>query len=129
MFSPPDSIKITIENELPTLHCEETRIRQVFQNLISNAVKYMDKAEGTIKIGSSEENGQWKFYVADNGPGIEKEYFDKIFQIFQTLEEDRKDSTGVGLSIVKKVAEMYGGNVWVESEIGTGSTFYFTMDK
>ncbi|MEK6559248.1 MAG: ATP-binding protein, partial [Planctomycetota bacterium] len=98
------------------------------QNLISNAVKYMDKPEGEIKIECSKEGNYWKFAVADNGPGIEEKYFEKIFQIFQTLKpRDEVESTGIGLSIVKKIVEMYGGKVWVESKVDCGSTFYFTL--
>ena len=130
MLAPPENIKISIENKLPTVVFEPTRIQQVIQNLISNAIKYMDKPEGVIKIGSSEEKGFWKFYVADNGPGIDKKYFEKIFQIFQTLHaRDEVDSTGVGLTTVKKIIEMYGGKIWVESEVGKGSTFFFTIPK
>jgi two-component system, LuxR family, sensor kinase FixL len=128
--SPPANISITIENELPTVECERTCITQVFQNLISNAVKYMDKSQGQIKIGCVEEDGRWKFSVSDNGPGIEEKYFEKIFQIFQTLaRRDDKESTGVGLSIVKKIIEARGGKVWVESKVGEGSTFYFIVLK
>jgi signal transduction histidine kinase len=130
MISPPKNISITIENELPTIRCEPTRISQVFQNLLSNAVKYMDKADGVIKINYIEENGFWKFSVADNGPGLEERYFEKIFKIFQTLApRDEFESTGIGLTVVKKIVEMYGGKIWVESEIGNGSTFLFTLPK
>jgi len=128
MLAPPENVTITIENKLPTVECEQTRICQVFQNLLSNAIKYMDKPEGLIKVGCIEENGYWKFSVADNGPGIEEKYFDKIFQIFQTLSTRNDiESTGIGLSVIKKSAELFGGKIWVESEIGQGSTFYFTL--
>ncbi len=128
MFAPQESITITVENQLPVVECEEARIIQVFQNLLNNAVKYMDKPQGRIKIGCVEEDGYWKFSVADNGPGIEEKYFDKIFQIFQTLSpRDEFESTGVGLTVVKKVIELFGGKLWVESKIGEGSTFFFTL--
>ncbi len=130
MVAPPANISITIENELPTVECERTCITQVFQNLISNAVKYMDKPQGWVKIGCVEEDGRWKFSVSDNGPGIEEKYFEKIFQIFQTIaRRDDKESTGIGLSIVKKIIEAHGGKVWVESRVGEGSTFYFMVPK
>jgi PAS domain S-box-containing protein len=130
MVAPPANISITIENELPTVECERTCITQVFQNLISNAVKYMDKPQGQVKIGCVEEDGWWKFGVSDNGPGIEEKYFEKIFQIFQTLaRRDDKESTGIGLSIVKKIIEAHSGKVWVESRVGEGSTFYFMVPK
>lgn len=128
LINPPENIEVKIETELPTILCEAIRIGQVFQNLISNAVKYMDKPEGKIKIGCCNEGKYWKFIVADNGPGIEEKYYEKIFQIFQTLKpRDEVESTGIGLSIVKKIVEMYGGKVWVESKIDCGSTFYFTL--
>ncbi len=127
-IDPPENIEIIIENELPVLMCEKTQIMQVFQNLLSNAVKYMDKPEGQVKVGCVEQDGFWKFSVADNGPGIDEKYFKKIFKIFQTLSpQDRVDSTGIGLSIVKKIVELNAGIVWVESEPGKGSTFFFTL--
>ncbi len=125
---PPENIEITVEDKLPVVEFEETRIIQMFQNLLSNAVKYMDKPQGRITIGCVQENGFWKFSVSDNGPGIEERYFEKIFQIFQTLSpRDEVESTGVGLSVVKKIVEMYGGKIWVESKPGEGSTFFFTL--
>lgn len=130
LISPPDNISIEVDNELPAVVIEKTRIEQIFQNLISNAIKYMDKPKGNINIGSSSKNGIMNFYVTDNGPGIEKKYFDKIFQIFQTLNaRDNFESTGVGLSLVKKIVEMYGGKIWVESKLNEGSTFYFSLPK
>ncbi len=128
MVAPPENITVTVENELPVIKCEETRIMQVFQNILSNAVKYMDKPQGIIKMGCVQEGGFWKFSVSDNGPGIEEKYFDKIFKIFQTLSaRDEFESTGVGLSVVKKTVELFGGKIWLESEIGKGTTFFFTF--
>ncbi len=130
MLAPPENISITLDNPLPTVITEPTRIQQVFQNLISNAIKYMDKPEGKIRIACSEEGMQWKFSVSDNGPGIKQQHFEKIFQLFQTLApRDRVESTGVGLALVKKIVEMYGGHVWVESTVGQGSTFFFTIPR
>jgi len=130
LLDPPENIAISVENSLPTIMTEPTRIQQVFQNLISNAIKYMDKAEGKINIACSAEDRQWKLSIADNGPGIEQQHFEKIFQLFQTLApRDRVESTGVGLSLVKKIVEMYGGRVWLESTMGQGSTFFFTLPR
>jgi PAS domain S-box-containing protein len=130
MLAPPENIAITVENELPTITYELTRVTQVFQNLLSNAVKYMDKPKGQIKVGCVEENGFWKFSVADNGPGIEEKHFEKIFKIFQILApRDESESTGIGLTIVKKIVELYKGKIWVESKVGEGSTFFFTLPK
>ncbi len=130
LIAPPENIQITIENSLPNIVFEKTRIEQVFQNLLSNAIKFMNKPNGEIKINSVMENGCWKFSVADNGPGIEEKYFIKIFQIFQTLvPRDIFESTGVGLAVVKKIIEGYGGKIWVESKVGEGSTFSFTISS
>lgn len=130
MVALPENIEITIENQLPVVECEQIRIMQVFQNLLSNAVKYMDKPKGQIRISCVEEDGFWNFSVSDNGPGIEEKYFDKIFQMFQTLTpRDEFESTGIGLTVVKKIIEMYGGRILVESEVGNGTTFFFTLPK
>ena len=130
MTDPLENIIITVENELPTIECGRTRIMQVFQNLLSNAVKYMDKANGEIKIACVEENDFWKFSVADNGPGIEEKYFEKIFEPLKTLAlKNTHESTGIGLSTVKKIVELYGGRIWVQSQLGQGSTFFFTLPK
>jgi len=130
MLAPPANIKITVETELPTVKCEETRITQVFQNLLSNAIKYMDKPNGLIKVGCAEDGEFWKFGIADNGPGIEKKHWERIFKIFQTLApRDEFESTGIGLTVVKKIVELYGGKIWLESEVGKGTTFLFTFPK
>jgi PAS domain S-box-containing protein len=130
LLAPPPNIAVTIETPLPTIVTEPTRIQQVFQNLLSNAIKYMDKPEGKIRFGCVAEGSEWKFSVADNGPGIEERHFDRIFQLFQTLvPRDKVESTGVGLSLVKKIVEMYGGRIWLESSMGEGSTFFFTLPR
>jgi len=127
---PPANIHITIENKLPVVPFEPTRIRQVFQHLINNAVRYMSKPEGFVKVGCTEENGFWKFSVSDNGPGIAEEHFEKIFRLFRTLQaKDQFESTGVGLTLVKKIVELNGGKVWLTSTVGEGSTFFFTLPK
>jgi signal transduction histidine kinase len=130
MLAPPAHIKITVVSDLPVVKCEETRIAQVFQNLLSNAVKYMDKPQGLIKVDCCEQGEFWKFSIADNGPGIEKQHWERIFKIFQTLApRDEFESTGIGLTVVKKIAEMYGGKIWLESELGKGTTFFWTFPK
>jgi len=126
----PASMHITIENPLPVIVSEQTRIRQVFQHLLSNATRFMDKPEGFVKIGCTEEGDFWKFSVSDNGPGIEERHFEKIFRLFQTLQaKDKFETTGVGLTLVKKIVELYGGRVWLTSKIGEGTTFFFTLPK
>ena len=117
-IAPPESIEITIENELPTLICEKAHLTEVFQNLLSNAVKYMDKPQGRVRIGCVEEDDFWKFSIADNGPGIKEQHFERIFKIFQTLLPcDELGSAGIGLTVVKKIVELYGGRIWVESKV------------
>jgi len=130
IIAPPGNIEITVEDELPVLMCEKTHIIQIFQNLLSNAIKHMDKPEGQIKVNCAEEEYLWKFSVTDNGPGIHHRYSEKIFEIFQTLSPRNEiESTGIGLSIVNKLVELNNGKVWVESDIGQGSTFFFTLPK
>ncbi|MCD6308060.1 MAG: GHKL domain-containing protein, partial [Candidatus Latescibacteria bacterium] len=130
MIAAPDNIDIRIETPLPVIVAERTRIGQVFGNLLSNAVKFMDKPDGRISISCADRGGFWRFSVSDNGPGIEERYFERIFKIFQTLSpRDDFESTGVGLSLVKKIVTMYRGTVDVESTVGVGTTFYFTLPK
>jgi len=128
VLGPLENIQIDIVNELPKIVCEQTRITQVFQNLLSNAVKYMDKPKGFIEVGCIREGDFYKFSVSDNGPGIEEKNTERIFQMFQTLvPRDKYESTGIGLSVVKKIIEVYGGRIWIESQPGNGTTFYFTL--
>ena len=126
----PDNITVTIENELPVIECEELHIMQIFQNLLNNAIKYMDKPHGWIKIGCIEQENFWEFSIADNGPGIEKKHFEKIFNIFQRFPSSSYFSgSGIGLTVVKKIVELYDGKIWVESQVGEGSSFVFTLPK
>jgi PAS domain S-box-containing protein len=130
LLAVPAHIQVTVMPGMPTVSGEPTRIQQLFHNLVSNAIKYMDKAQGEIDVGWADEGEQWRFHVRDNGPGIAERHFERIFQLFQTLApRDRVESTGVGLALVKKIVEMYQGRVWLESELGTGTTFYFTLPK
>jgi PAS domain S-box-containing protein len=130
LLAVPPHIKVSIMPGMPTVTGEPTRIQQLFHNLVSNAVKYMDKPLGEIEVGWADDGGQWRFHVRDNGPGIAERHFERIFQLFQTLApRDRVESTGVGLALVKKIVEMYQGRVWLESELGKGTTFYFTLPK
>jgi signal transduction histidine kinase len=124
----PPHIKLLVPERLPILNIEKVLIYQVFQNLVSNAVKYIDKSEGLIRITCVTENGFHKFSISDNGPGIEKEYQSKIFEMFNTGQTSKGyDSTGIGLSIVKNLIEEKGGSIWVESIKGEGATFYFNI--
>jgi signal transduction histidine kinase len=130
LLQPIENVKIEIANQLPFIEFEKTRIEQVFQNLLSNAIKFIDKPQGKITIDCTEVDGYWQISITDNGPGIEKQHFERIFKIFQKLSDSKNsNSTGIGLAIVKKIVEMYGGEVWVESELGVGTTFFFTLKK
>lgn len=128
VIDPPESMSIRVDDPLPTVMCEPTLLHEVFQNLLDNAVKYMDKPNGEIRIGCARENAHWTFSVADNGPGIDEVYFEKIFEIFRTFSHsDGVESTGIGLALVKKIIERKGGRIWVESEPGRGTKFLFTF--
>lgn len=129
--SPPAHIKVSMTTSFPTIFNHETQVRQVFQNFLSNAIKYNDKEQGIVTVSCKEvEDEMYEFCVADNGPGIEKKYQEKIFQIFQTLhKKDEYNSTGIGLSIVKKIISNNGGEIRLESEKDQGAKFYFTLPK
>jgi PAS domain S-box-containing protein len=124
----PDNISINIPKKLPTVRGDKTKFQQLFQNLLSNAIKFCDKENGVIEINYVDNNTFHQFSIKDNGIGIQKKYHDKIFQIFHSLKK-RKDSTGVGLSIVKKIIQLHEGDIWLESEPNVGTTFYFTIKK
>ncbi len=132
LLSPPTRIAVSMDDEMPTLHTPRLRLYQVFQNLLSNALKHHDKPTGTIHVGArrftDEAGGRWvEFSVADDGPGIAPKFQERIWVIFQTLEaRDKVENTGVGLALVKKIVEGQGGTVSVESEEGSGAAFKFT---
>jgi light-regulated signal transduction histidine kinase (bacteriophytochrome) len=130
LFEAVDHIQLSIENQFPVVVGSRIRIEQVFQNLLDNAYKFMDKKPGKISIRCEENQREWVFSVEDNGPGIASDYHQKIFQMFQTLHSwDELESTGIGLALVKKIVEGWNGRLWVESKPGKGSTFFFTIPK
>ena len=124
----PGHIQVSIQENLPSLHGNTWRFKQVFQNLIHNAIKFCDKEIGLIEIGCKENVANYEFFVKDNGIGIKSDYFDKIFKVFTKLESTGL-SSGIGLSIVKKIISFYNGSVWLESQEGIGTTFYFRLLK
>jgi len=122
----PSNISIEILNNLPIIKGDKTKLQQLFQNLICNAIKFNDKEKGIIEINVKEIDSHYEFSVKDNGMGIDKKYHDNIFNIFHSLNNS-KESTGIGLSIVKKVVDLYKGEIWLESAPNKGTTFYFTL--
>lgn len=126
----PANIKIIVNDKLPKIKFEPTKINQIFQNLIGNSIKYMDKEDGFIIIKYMIKEEYIAISIKDNGPGIEERHFDKIFKMFQTLNRrDEIESTGVGLTIVKKIIDIYGGYIEVNSEITKGSEFILNIPK
>jgi len=129
-LAPPATFTIAIAPNLPTFTTKVLLLRQVFTNLISNAIKHHDRPNGHITISVQELDEFYEFSVADDGPGIDPNYHSKVFVIFQTLEaRDTKESTGIGLAIVKRIVEAEGGSIRIDSQEGSGATFRFTWLK
>lgn len=127
MLSPPSHVEVKIDDGMPVIEAPKVMLLQVFSNLISNAIKYNDKTQVVVKVYCSKKDDHYEFVVEDNGPGIPAEFFEKIFVIFQTLQaRDKFESTGIGLTIVKRIIEEQGGKIGVESTLGEGSKFIFT---
>ena len=115
---------------LPAVRVREVHLQQIFQNLVSNAIKYRSAQPPCIHIGAVQKGGGWEFSVQDNGIGIEPRYKDQVFGLFKRLHSrSRYSGTGLGLAICKKLVERYGGRIWVESQLGAGSTFFFTLGQ
>ena len=123
-----ESKAVVTHDPLPTLVADQTQLAQVFQNLIGNAIKFRGERPPEVHIGAQELDDAWRFEVRDNGIGIEPQYHQRIFLIFQRLH-GRNDypGIGIGLSLCQKIVESHGGRIWVESEAGQGSRFYFTI--
>lgn len=130
MLSPQAEMRVYVQPNMPMLLAERIPLQQVFTNLISNAIKYHDRTDGKIIINCNEKDDCYEFSVKDDGPGIESQYHEKIFIIFQTLKErDAFESTGVGLAIVKKILDDKKCTIKVISDKGKGSSFVFTWPK
>jgi light-regulated signal transduction histidine kinase (bacteriophytochrome) len=132
LFNLQESIKssnaVITYDEMPTLEVDKTQFIQLFQNLLSNSIKFRSQDPPRIHVGVKNINDKWIFSVKDNGIGIEPKYFDKLFNIFYRLHtKEEYPGTGIGLPICKKIVQRYGGKIWVESEFGKGSTFFFTI--
>ena len=124
----PEQIDLSFKGVMPSIMADKIQLQQLFQNLLSNAIAHMDKPKGQIEIGYKDKGALHEFSIKDNGVGIPKAYQEKIFEIFETLDTG-KGSSGIGLSIVKKIVQLHGGSIWVKSEYGAGATFYFTIRK
>src|SRR6202049_4777609 len=133
------NLRITIEQSgavvshdpLPAIRTDETQLTQVFQNLVGNAIKYRSAEVPRVHVSATKnENSEWIFSVRDNGLGIDPQYFERIFILFQRLHPQNEfEGTGIGLAVSKKVVERLGGRIWVESQPGKGSTFYFSLPE
>lgn len=130
LVAPREGAVIDLDDSLPRVIASKVALEQVFLNLISNALKHTTRSDARVTIRAEDGGPHWIFSVADNGPGIAPEYHEKIWALFQTLgNSDGVDNTGIGLSIVKKAVEAHGGDVWLTSAIGEGSTFFFSWPK
>ena len=113
---------------LPKVMVDSTQLAQVFQNLIINGIKFHSEEAPQICISAEKKESEWVFSVQDNGIGIDPQYSNKIFEVFKRLhKKEEYPGTGIGLAVCKKIVERHGGRIWVESELGKGSTFYFTL--
>jgi len=122
--------EVIVNGTLPVIMADRAIFPQVFRQLFANAVKFSDKAALRIDVGCVQRDGVHEFYVRDNGPGIDRQYADKIFDIFQRLNRrEEYEGTGAGLAIVRKIIEMHKGRIWVESVPGEGATFFFTLPR
>lgn len=130
LIAPNANVQIESPDNLPVILAERVKLHEVLQNLIINGIKYNDKSEIRIRIGFEDKGSHYHFHVTDNGIGIKPEHQEKIFGIFQTLQpKDKCESTGIGLTIVKKIIEQQEGTISITSEFGSGTTFSFTWKK
>jgi len=114
-------------DSLPTVMADESQLVQLFQNLVSNAITYRGQESPRVHVSAEQNRNEWVFAVSDNGIGIEPQYFERIFQLFQGLHSSSHPGNGIGLAACRKIVERHDGRIWVESEIGEASTFHFTI--
>ena len=125
-----DGGALVTNEELPTVLADSTQLGQLLQNLIANAIKFHGGQSPRVHIAASSRGAEWVFTVRDNGIGIEPQYFERIFAIFQRLHvASEYPGTGIGLAVCKRIAERHGGRIWVESDPGNGTTFSFSIPK
>lgn len=116
-----------VYNDLPRVRCDPDRLSQVFENLVANTLRHRGDAPPRVHIAAQKESTHWRFAVRDNGPGVESEYLERIFQPFERLRGRQSAAPGLGLTISREIVERHGGRMWAESELGAGSTFLFTI--
>ncbi len=125
-----ESEAVVTHDQLPVIKADATQIEQLFQNLVGNAVKFRGEERPSVHVSSTEKSDAWVISIRDNGIGIDDQFFDKVFEVFQRLHARNEYSgTGIGLSIAKRIVERHGGKIWIESEPGKGSTFFFSIPK
>lgn len=130
LLAPPNGFRVEILGEMPVFETAKAPLFQVFQNLIGNAIKYHDQKDGEVIVGTEKNGAFYKFWVADDGPGIAPDFHEKVFQMFQKLQSrDDVEGTGIGLAVVKKTVESYGGKITLESAEGEGARFEFTWPQ
>ena len=125
------NVHVHVENDLPLLKCDEAMATEIFRNLIANAIKYNDKDEKRIRIGAFEKGNEHVMFVKDNGIGIPKTHYKTIFKIFKRLHgrEEFGGGTGSGLTIIHRLVDRHHGKIWLDSQVGKGTTFYFTLGR
>ena len=125
-----ESGAVVTHDPLPSMMADRVQLGQLFQNLLGNAIKFRSDNPPEIHIGVEPKDSEWQFFVRDNGIGIDSEYADRIFAVFQRLHtREEYSGTGIGLAICKKIVERHGGRIWLESELERGSTFNFTIPR
>jgi signal transduction histidine kinase len=130
LLNPPPGIQVEVGENMPVLETFRTPLQQVLQNLIGNAIKHHDRPECLIRVTAEEAGPWWSFTVADDGPGIDPAFHDRIFMMFETLRpRDHVEGSGMGLAIIRKLVETYGGHITLESDLGKGSRFTFTWPR
>jgi signal transduction histidine kinase len=127
LLAPPPTFSVTVASDMPTFTTAKVPLEQVFRNLIGNAIKHYNRADGLVAVKAYNRGKMWEFVVEDDGPGIPQDYYERIFQMFQTLKpRDQVEGSGIGLAVVRKLVTRGGGTITVESVEGQGACFRFT---
>jgi signal transduction histidine kinase len=123
------NVQVKVSEDLPIVHGDHVRLVEVVQNLVDNSIKFMgEQPKPVVEIGVEEENGEEIIFIRDNGIGIDPKHHELIFGLFNKLDQ-HMTGTGIGLALVKRIIEVHGGKIWIDSELGKGSTFYFTLSN